>query len=257
MRRISLATLLVLACLGGCGGDGGDGAQDDGFTGPALTDVVDPEPGTANAVMPLFSRPFEGEYQVLNYFDHDRPVHPNDTNQYQLTWRGARAFPGKDVRGYDGHKGVDWLLPENTPLFAVTDGEIVFAGGHTFACILQDNEMVTNLTVVLRFVAPDGETYNALYTHLNRIDVAVGDVVSEGQQLGLSGVTGCVGKGRLPHLHFELSHLVSLNPIQQHVIDPYGWEGPGADPWLAQGAGRTSVWFWKPGQAPDMVPWRR
>jgi murein DD-endopeptidase MepM/ murein hydrolase activator NlpD len=195
---------------------------------------------------------------VLNYFDHDLPINPNDANGFQLNWRGAHVIPGRDIKGYDGHKGVDWLLPENTPVLAVTGGEIVFAGPNMFLCPIQDNEPTTNPTVVIKFVATDGETYTALYTHLNRIDVAVGDGVTEGQQVGLSGATGCVGKAHLAHLHFEVSHAVvkdpAFNPRVNPVIDPYGWEGPGADPWAARGAGQTSVWFWKQGQAPDMVP---
>ena len=256
----SLAPLLLLAMSGCGGGDGGStdggsgGNANDGF--PPLTNVIDPEPGSGNAVMRLFARPFTGEYDVLNYFDHDQPIHPYDTNGYQLTWRGARAFPGKDIGGYDGHVGIDWLLPENTPLFAVTGGEVTLAGTETFACILQDNEIVNQLTVRFKFIAPNGDWYTAVYTHLNRIDVAVGDIVTEGQQVGLSGVTGCVGKSHLAHLHFQLEHYVNLNPPEAYYVDPYGWEGPGIDPWSTKGAGHTSMWLWKTGQAPNMVPRR-
>ena len=260
----TLLAVLLIAGMTGCGGGGdggnagagGGGGTGDGFTGPPLTDVTSPQPGTANTLMPIFSRPFTGEYPVLNYFDHDQPIHPKDTNGYQLTWRGARAFPGKDIGGYDGHIGIDWLLPENTPLFAVTGGEVTLAGAEHFACVLQDNEVVTQLTVRVKFVAPNGDWYTTVYTHLNRIDVAVGDIVTEGQQLALSGVTGCVGKSHLAHLHFQLEHYVSLNPPEAYYNDPYGWEGPGVDPWSAKGPGHTSVWMWKPGQAPDMVPRR-
>jgi murein DD-endopeptidase MepM/ murein hydrolase activator NlpD len=254
--------MLPLALASGCGGGGGGDAAPSGgsggaYNGPPLTDVTDPEPAAANTVMPIFSRPFTNEYPVLNYFDHDRPIHPDDTNGYQLTWRGAHAIPGKDIGGYDGHLGIDWLLPENTPVFAVTAGEVVFAGESTGPCVLQDNEIVTALIVRIKFVALNGDTYTAAYAHLNRVDVAVGDLLAEGQQLGLSGVTGCVGKQHVPHLHFLLQHYVSLNPPEAYVVDPYGWEGPGVDPWSAVGPGRVSVWLWKPGQAPDMVPRRQ
>jgi hypothetical protein len=69
---------------------------------PPLRDAISPKPAAANTVMPLFVKPFSGEYPVLNYFDHDRPVAPNDINGYQLTWQGARAQPGIDIGGYDG-----------------------------------------------------------------------------------------------------------------------------------------------------------
>src|SRR3954464_10201302 len=123
MRR-SFVGMLMLASLTGCGGGGGSegGGVPAVVTGPPLTDVVNPAPGAGNPVMPLFSRPFAGQYKLLNYFDHDLPINPNDTNGFQVNWRGARAIPGKDIKGYDGHKGIDWLLPENTPLLAVTSG---------------------------------------------------------------------------------------------------------------------------------------
>lgn len=237
--------LICSALLAACG-SGGDDAEG---PGPA----VDPEPASGNTVIRLFARPFAGEHRILNYFDHDRPVAPNDTNGYQLTWRGARAMPGRDIGGYDGHTGIDWLLPENTPVLAVTGSEVVFAGGNTFACFLEGNREVTNITVTLKIIAPDGQTYFLVYTHLNRIDVAVGDLVMEGQQIGLSGVTGCVGTSRTPHLHLELRRQSNTDPAQSFPIDPYGWEGSAPDPWSLADPAKASYWFWKVGQAPDMV----
>lgn len=266
MKKKLWSTLALVACVSACGGGGGDG-EDGGSSGsgggggggdgfPPLTNIVSPVPGPGNAVMPIFSRPFAGQYQVLNYFDHDVPTWPEQTNGYQLTWFGARAVPGKDIGGYDGHTGIDWLLPENTPLLAVTDGRIVFAGARMFECALQNNEVVTQLNVRLTFVAPSGDPYTAVYAHLNRVDVNVGDMVTEGQQIGLSGVTGCVGKGHIPHLHFQLERYTSLDPPEAFFVDPYGWESAGNDPWAQRGAGHASVWMWKTGQAPDLVPWR-
>jgi murein DD-endopeptidase MepM/ murein hydrolase activator NlpD len=260
MKKTFLPMVFLFTCLSACGGGDGGSAGSGGSGGgdgsPMLTAVVDPTPGATNTLMPVLSRPFAGEYQVLNYFDHDVPTWPETTNGYQLNWRGAHAVPGKDIGGYDGHTGIDWLLPENTPLFAVTGGEIKFAGIRTFECPLQGNEIVNQLNIRLTFVAPNGDYYTAVYAHLNRVDVAVGDIVTEGQQIGLSGATGCLGKGHIPHLHFQLEHYTSLDPPQAFFVDPYGWDGPGSDPWSLRGAGHTSVWMWKTGQAPDMVPWR-
>jgi murein DD-endopeptidase MepM/ murein hydrolase activator NlpD len=245
-NRARAATLLLsFAFLGGCE----DG--DDAAAGPPA--AIDPEPAAANTVIRLFARPFAGEYRLLNSFDHDRPVAPGDSNGYQLTWRGARAVPGRDIGGYDGHSGIDWLLPKGTPLFAVTAGEVVFAGGQTFNCWLEGNREVTNITVTLKFIATDGQTYFLIYTHLDRIDVAVGDLVSEGQQVGLSGDSGCVGTSRTAHLHLELRRLVSGSSAETVPIDPYGWEGSMPDPWSINDPQKASYWFWKAGQAPDLV----
>jgi murein DD-endopeptidase MepM/ murein hydrolase activator NlpD len=236
----------ALVLLAGCNGDGGSVTEQ----GPAP--VIDPAPASSNTAIPLFVRPFEKEYRVLNYFDHDRPVAPNDSNGYQLTWRGERAVPGRDIDGYDGHSGTDWLLPENTPVFAVTDSEVVFAGEDTFHCWLE-NRQVTNVSIILKFIPEDGETYLLLYTHLNRIDVEVGAAVAEGEQIGLSGATGCIGNPRLPHLHLELMRQVNTTPQQYFSIDPYGWEGSMPDPWSGSDPRKASYWFWKQGEAPDMV----
>jgi murein DD-endopeptidase MepM/ murein hydrolase activator NlpD len=242
--------VLLIGMLAACGGgDGGDEA-------PAPVAVVDPTPGATNAQMPLFVRPFVNEYPLLNYFDHDVPTAPEVTNRYQLNWRGDHAVPGRDIGGYDGHRGIDWLLPEDTPMFAVTAGEIVFAGETTAPCFLEDNKVLTGLSVILQFVGPDGDTYVVSYGHMNRVDVATGEQVGEGQQIGLSGVTGCVGRGHLPHVHFQVQRVIAGVPLGTNVIDPYGWEGPGFDPWSVTNQTRRSIWLWKQGQAPDMVPRR-
>jgi murein DD-endopeptidase MepM/ murein hydrolase activator NlpD len=247
-----VVVLLLIGMLAACGGDGGDG--DDTPAGPAA--IVDPTPGVTNTQMPLFVRPFANEFPVLNYFDHDVPTAPEVTNRYQLNWRGDRAVPGRDIGGYDGHRGIDWLLPENTPMFAVTAAEVLFAGEITAPCFLEDNKVLTGLTVTLQFVGPDGDTYAVSYSHMNRVDVAAGDLVGEGQQIGLSGVTGCVGRGHLPHVHFQVQRVVTGTPLGTNVIDPYGWEGPGLDPWSVNAPVKRSTWLWKQGQAPDMVPRR-
>jgi murein DD-endopeptidase MepM/ murein hydrolase activator NlpD len=249
MRPLRSVVVVTAVTLVACGGGGSDDAAP---AGPP--NIVDPAPGASNSVMPLFVRPFADEYQLLNYFDHDVPTAPEVTNRYQLTWHGDRAVPGRDIGGYDGHRGIDWLLPENTPMFAVTSGQVLFAGPFTAPCFLEDNKVLTGMSVGVQFVAPDGDTYVVSYGHMNRVDVAPGDQVVEGEQIGLSGVTGCVGKAHIAHVHFELARVVSLSPRASNVIDPFGWEGPGVDPWSASDTKKRSVWFWKPGQAPDMVP---
>ena len=251
----SLAGSALILLLAACGGEGNGDAQTPSQSGPP--NVIDPAPQAGNAVMPLFVRPFANEYPLLNYFDHDVPTAPETTNGYQLTWRGDRAQPGRDIGGYDGHTGIDWLLPENTPLFAVTNGEIVSAGEVTGPCFLEGGKVTTGLVVRLRFIASDGDTYIASYSHMNRIDVSTGNTVVEGEQVGLSGATGCLGNLRIAHVHFMVQRELTAAPFTANTIDPYGWEGPGADPWATNDMKKRSIWMWKPGQAPDMVPQRR
>lgn len=232
-----------------------DNSGDAKGSSPPLMDIRHPEASVSNTVTRLFVKPFPGEYPVLNYFDHDRPVAPNDNNGYQLTWQGAKAQPRVDTGGYDGHMGVDWLLPEGTPLFAVTNATVFFAGKVDAPCFLENNRIVSGWQVNLEFIATDGQMYTASYYHLSEVDVKLGDLVTEGQQIGLSGATGCAGgpKGHpTAHLHLEIKRVT--NPVTHEgiPIDPYGWEGPSADPWETCIHGGKSVWFWKEGQAPGM-----
>jgi len=255
-KPICVVIVSLIQCACGSGDGGGAGAPSSA-AGPILVDVLHPEPAAGNTTMRLFGKPFAGDYPLQNYFDHDRPTAPNDSNGYQLNWRGARAYPGRDIPGYDGHTGIDWALPEGTPVLAVTDGRIIFAGSTTPApCWLQNNEVVSSLMVIVAFTAPDGQAYSVSYNHLNHIDVTRNDRVVEGQQLGLSGVSGCVGRlnGRpSAHLHFQVNKVLDVASGTVAPVDPYGWEGPGLDPWSTHANGASSVWFWKEGQAPNLA----
>jgi murein DD-endopeptidase MepM/ murein hydrolase activator NlpD len=53
--------------------------------------------------------------------------------------------------------------------------------------------------------------YKTLYAHLSRYDVDAGQIVRQGQLIGLSGNSG---NSLGPHLHFE----ISLNGAKQNVM---------------------------------------
>ncbi|MER6534268.1 M23 family metallopeptidase [Streptomyces sp. 900105755] len=85
------------------------------------------------------------------------------------------------------HTGVDFVVPTGTPVKAVGTGTVVTAGwGGAYG-----NQVVIRLA--------DG--YYAQYGHLSALSVSVGQTVTAGQQVGLSGATGNVTG---PHLHFEI-----------------------------------------------------
>ncbi|GAB2191444.1 peptidoglycan DD-metalloendopeptidase family protein [Sessilibacter sp. MAH1] len=86
------------------------------------------------------------------------------------------------------HKGTDYAAPKGTPIKAVGDGKVVFAGkkgGYGNAIIIQH-----------------GQTYKTLYAHMNnfRRGVKNGTHVKQGQVIGYVGSTG-LATG--PHLHYE------------------------------------------------------
>jgi len=86
------------------------------------------------------------------------------------------------------HTGVDIAGPGGS---AVT----VADGGRVVSVLYQ------NYGYGYHVIVDHGNSYTTLYGHLSRIDVAVGENVSRGQQLGLRGSTG---RSTGPHLHFEI-----------------------------------------------------
>ena len=194
--------------------------------------------------MPFFSKPFRGDFPTGTLFDHDKPIPFGDGNSYSLSTCGARAADQENVNGHDGY---DWRMPEGTPLFAVADGEVLVAGLSTPASCPPLGRTVQALLVALRHVNTNGDVFLSLYGHLSRVDVAVGQRISDGAAIGLSGNTGCSGT---PHLHFG-----ALRPMpngRNVVFDPYGWHPSSADPWEMDPQGAPSVWLWRDGEAPRL-----
>jgi Peptidase family M23 len=107
-------------------------------------------------------------------------------------------------RGSGFHPGIDFGLPEGTEVVSVGDGlvfhaELEDAGGNHLAIRL-DNP-------------PDPSAPKAGYMHLQEFVAKVGDRVSEGQVVGLSGRTG--GSSTGPHLHFWMG-----NDANTGAVDP-------------------------------------
>ncbi len=205
-----------------------------------------PQPGPGNLVLPLFQKPFAGDFRLVNFFDHNLPFEfdttPGIANGFQLTWWGERTF------GIDGHSGYDWKLPEGTPILAAADGTVVFAGSLSpfFCPVLNTTTIGVRITIDHSELTGGQPRIRSRYFHMSRIDVTAGQHVKAGDVIGLSGNVGCsLG----PHLHFEAQTL-SPGTGQFTPIDPYGWEGPGADPWAEHPQGAESLWLWNDGQVP-------
>jgi murein DD-endopeptidase MepM/ murein hydrolase activator NlpD len=84
------------------------------------------------------------------------------------------------------HRGTDFHAPSGTPVLAANDGEVIIAQG-----MFYEGNMV---------VIDHGQQFTTLYMHLSKIEVHVGERVTRGQRLGLSGATGRVTG---PHLHLS------------------------------------------------------
>ena len=185
-----------------------------------------------------FGRPFQGQPRAINFFDHDVPQQFVDTNRRMVT------YWGEDTEFIDGHEGYDFDLPEGTPVVAVADARVHFAGlGDLYACPLlgrQTRDLFVRLEMYHR-----GELLRINYQHLSRIAVEEGQSVKRGQVVGYTGNTGC---SMAPHLHLVVFRDGSDGKLQP--VDPYGFQA-GADPWVTRG-GPSSEYLWAPGEAPAL-----
>ena len=109
---------------------------------------------------------------------------------------GRRKAPTAGASTY--HKGVDWATPVGTPVYASSGGTVAKAGwARGYGYVVYINH-------------PDGR--QTRYAHLSKVQVSVGQTVSQGDRIALSGNTG-VSSG--PHVHFEiLINGTQVDPLQ-------------------------------------------
>ena len=95
------------------------------------------------------------------------------------------------------HSGADLKASTGTPVHATNRGRVVLA----------KNLFFTGNTVIV----DHGLGIYSLYAHLSQIDVKDGEVVNNGQVVGLAGATGRV---TAPHLHWGMR-------VQGARVDPF------------------------------------
>ncbi|MFD5125477.1 M23 family metallopeptidase [Streptomyces sp. NPDC058385] len=103
------------------------------------------------------------------------------------------------------HSGQDFAVPIGTNVMAAHGGTVVKAGPNGGG----DGPAYGNAIVIKHA----NGTYSQ-YAHLSRIDVHIGQTVSTGQHIALSGNTG---NSSGPHLHFEIrttpNYGSAVNPV--------------------------------------------
>lgn len=87
------------------------------------------------------------------------------------------------------HTGTDIAAPEGTPVLAAGDGKVILSG--------KDYFYTGNMVVV-----DHGQGLQTIYAHLKEAKVKDGDVVKQGDIIGLVGHTG---RATGPHLHWGAS----------------------------------------------------
>ena len=91
---------------------------------------------------------------------------------------------------WDGtHNGVDFGVPENTPVRAAADGKVIKVSTSTLT-----------KGYGLHIILDHGGGWTTIYAHLSRAVKSEGDAVSKGTVIGYSGSTGTTAA----HLHFEV-----------------------------------------------------
>lgn len=97
---------------------------------------------------------------------------------------------GRKSQGIHGYNGIDIAAPVGTPIVASADGTVIIArtsgynGGY-------------GLYVAIKH--PNGT--QTVYGHMSKVNVSVGQKVSQGQVIGSVGNTG---RSTGPHIHFEI-----------------------------------------------------
>jgi murein DD-endopeptidase MepM/ murein hydrolase activator NlpD len=145
------------------------------------------------------------------------PASPGHSTRYRFIWPEPRAQisqgfgPSRLVLeppygGYPHfHTGIDLLEPFASPVYAADDGVVALVGSSSGG--------YGRYVVIAHTGGLD-----TLYGHLSTALVKVGQLVNQGQTIGLEGSTG---NSTGPHLHFELR-------IQQRPVDPTPYLPPGA-----------------------------
>ena len=126
--------------------------------------------------------------------------------------RFTSGFGPRVVFGqYGMHYGIDIANAVGTPIIASASGTVINAkwtGGYGNAVYLQHHI--------------EGKDYITEYGHLSAIGVKVGDVVEQGDVIGLMGNTG---RSTGPHLHFGIQENATHWDRVTQAVDPYKYLG--------------------------------
>lgn len=196
--------------------------------GQVFTLAVTPTPSPSPTPVPrTVMVPTDIPAQVEDHFWFSRPFTPAYT-----TW-GSYYYPyGTNGRGqYFWHSGIDIQNPNGTPIVAVGDGTVIYAGPDDIQSLGPWPNFYGQAVVIQHDRAWQEQPLYTLYGHVSRVLVRPGQAVQTGEPIAEVGQLG-VAIG--PHLHLEVR--VGENSYQ-NVRNPDLWVQP--DPGFGVIAGRV------------------
>ena len=153
-----------------------------------------------------YAAPSYEQYPISAQLDHQLPT-SNIADDVFLrfdgfTFDGNVIYPNclNGISCYDGHAGVDFHMPFDTPILAPANGYVIWASFTDPAdpCPGGIEPNGDQGTIILAH----GNDYFSVYLHMNPpLNVSVGENVLTGDTLGFNGNSGCAVDA---HLHFEI-----------------------------------------------------
>jgi murein DD-endopeptidase MepM/ murein hydrolase activator NlpD len=151
-----------------------------------------------------------------DHFYFNRPIATDEVNWPLPSYRYGGVFFAPD----QPHTGVDFRVPEGTPVLAAASGQVIWVG-YGLLYGYEDEEDPYGLAIAIEHdFGYNNKRLYTLYAHLSEISVVKGQRVETGEMLGLSGNTGFT---TAPHLHFEV-RLGTNNFYKTH--NPELWMAP-------------------------------
>lgn len=185
--------------------------------------------------------PAAGRLEPLRHTWFRRPIALTDQPYIDQTYRFGSTMGGN----FQPHQGVEFNNPDGTPVHAIGDGVVVYAG---------PAEAGAN-TIAIRHrrrLRVDGQSRYvfSVYYHNSKLLVHVGQSVQAGETIALVGNTG---RATNDHLHLEVH--VAPTTDSSKIVDPAVRYPPfNANPelWIAPlpGTGLVAGQVWDSGGAP-------
>lgn len=131
-------------------------------------------------------------------------IQPVNNKQLTLLAAGKKPLINPFHRTMREHHGVDYLIPEGTPVFATADGTV-------------QSLSEKNTTHGKAITIDHGNGYQTSYSHLLDIRVKKGQKVKRGDIIALSGNSGL---SFAPHLHYEvIFNSMRVDPVHYFFLE--------------------------------------